>query len=101
MPLSWNTEAVDLEFSKEFVSRVGDLLRSWLRSAERLFQALVGLVFLFFTLAGASVAYSEWQAYEHTPSTGVVRLSMLVGFTVLLFLCSLYSFLKARSVRQD
>jgi hypothetical protein len=70
-----------------------------LRSAERLFQALVGLVFLFFTLAGASVAYSEWQSYQYSPSTGMVRLSLLVGFTVLLFLCSLYSFLRARSVK--
>ena len=99
MPLSLNTEAVCLTHLKEIVSRVGDLLRSWLRSAERLFQALVGLVFLFFTLAGASVAYSEWQSYQHSPSTGMVRLSLLVGFTVLLFLCSLYSFLRARSVK--
>jgi hypothetical protein len=81
------------------VSKLGDLFRSWLRAAERLFQALVGLVFLFFTLAGASVAYEEWKSYEHSPSTGVVRLSLLVGFTVLLFFCSLYSFLKSRSIK--
>ena len=81
------------------MGRLSDLFRSWLQAAERLFHALVGVVFLFFTLAGASVAYSEWQSYQHSPSTGVVRLSMLAGFTVLLFVCCLYSFLKARSVR--
>ena len=81
------------------MSRLSDLLRSWLQSAERLFHALVGVVFLFFTLAGASVSYSEWQFYQHSPSTGVIRLSLLAGFTLLLFVCCLYSFLKARSVR--
>ncbi|MBI4164944.1 MAG: hypothetical protein HY508_04335 [Acidobacteria bacterium] len=84
---------------KESVSRLSDLLRSWLQSAERLFHALVGVVFLFFTLAGASVSYSEWKVYLHSPATGLVRLSLLLGFTVLLFGCCLYSFLKARSVR--
>ena len=84
---------------REHVSRVGDLVRSWLGAAERLFHTLVGVVFLVFTLAGGSIALSEWESYKHTPSTGVVRLSLLVGFTILLFVCTLYSFLKARSTR--
>jgi hypothetical protein len=82
-----------------FVSKLGDLLQSWWRSAERLFQALVGLVFLFFTLAGASVSYEEWKSFEHSASASMVRLSLLVGFTVLLFFCALYSFLKSRSIK--
>ncbi len=81
------------------MSRLGDLLRSWLRSAERLFQALLGLVFLFFTLAGASVSYEEWKSFEHSASASMVRLSLLVGFTIMLFLFSLYSFLKSRSIK--
>jgi ABC-type antimicrobial peptide transport system permease subunit len=81
------------------VSRLGNLLRSWLHAAERLFQALVGLLFLFFTLAGASVTYTEWKLVQRAPSTGTVRLSLLIAFTVLLFFCALYSFLKARSMK--
>lgn len=81
------------------MSKLGDLFRSWLRSAERVFHLLVGIVFLFLTFLGASVALTEWQFYQRSPSVGTVRLSLLAGFTVLLFICSLYSFLRARSVR--
>ena len=81
------------------VSRLGDLFRSWQRGIERLFHMLVGVVFLVFTCAGASVTLKEWESYKHAPSTGVVRLSLLAGFTILLFVCTLYTFLKARSTR--
>ena len=81
------------------LSRLGDLLRSWLRSAERLFHMLIGVTFLFLTFLGASVAFNEWQSYQRTPAVGTVRLGLLAGFTVVLFVCSLYSFLRARSVR--
>ena len=81
------------------MSKLGDLFRSWLRAAERIFHLLVGLVFLFLTLAGASVAFNEWQYYQRSPSIGLVRFGLLAGFTALLFVFCLYSFLKARSVR--
>lgn len=81
------------------MGKLGDLFRSWWRAAERLFHILVGLVFLVLTLAGASVAIAEWQYYHKSPSVGLVRFSMLAGFTALLFIFCLYSFLKARSVR--
>ena len=84
---------------REFVSKLGDLFRSWLRAAERIFHTLVGVLFLVFTFAGASVTFTEWESYKHAPSTGLVRLSLLAGFTILLFVCTLYSFLKARSTR--
>ena len=84
---------------RKLVSRVGDLLRGWARAAERLFHTLVGVVFLALTAAGASVTFKEWESYKRSPATGVVRLSLLAGFTVLLFVCAFYSFLKARSVR--
>jgi uncharacterized membrane protein len=81
------------------LGKLGDLFRGWWRAAERLFHILVGLVFLILTLAGASVAIAEWQYYQKSPSAGLVRFSLLAGFTVLLFVFCLYSFLKARSVR--
>jgi hypothetical protein len=81
------------------LSKLGDLLRGGLRSAERMFHMLVGVVFLFLALAGASVAFQEWQSYQRSPSVGLVRFGLLAGFTALLFVFCLYSFLKARSVR--
>ncbi len=64
-----------------------------------MFHLLVGVVFLVLTLAGASVSFTEWQFYQRSPSIGVVRLSLLAGFTIFLFFCALYSFVRARSVR--
>lgn len=81
------------------MSKPGDLLKSWWRAAERVFHVLVGLVFLFLTLLGATVAFAEWQYYQKSPSVGWVRFGLLAGFTGLLFIFCLYSFLKARSVR--
>jgi uncharacterized membrane protein len=81
------------------LGKLGELVRGWRRAAERLFHILVGLVFFILTLAGASVAAAEWQYYQKTPSVGLVRFSLLAGFTALLFIFCLYSFLKARSVR--
>ena len=81
------------------MGKLGDLFRSWYRSAERVFHLLVGIVFLFLTFLSASVSFTEWQFYQRSTSVGAVRLSLLAGFTLLLFICSLYSFLRARSVR--
>jgi membrane protein implicated in regulation of membrane protease activity len=60
---------------------------------------LVGLAFLVLAVAGASVAFSEWQYYIKSPSVGLVRFVLLASFTVLLVIFSLYSFAKARSIR--
>jgi uncharacterized membrane protein len=81
------------------LSKLSDLLAQWFRHAQRLFHLLVGLAFLFFTLAGASVSFMEWRYYQQTPSAGLMRFGLLAGFTVLLFIFCLYSFVKARSVR--
>jgi hypothetical protein len=81
------------------LSKLEDLLDRWLRHAKRLFHFAVGLVFLMLTLAGASVSFAEWRYYERSPSVGLVRFGLLAGFTGLLFIFCLYSFLKARSVR--
>jgi uncharacterized membrane protein len=81
------------------LSKLAELLDRWLRHAKRLFHLTIGLIFLLLTLAGASVSFAEWRYYEQSPSVGLVRFGLLAGFTGLLFIFSLYSFLKARSVR--
>jgi hypothetical protein len=77
----------------------GQLLSKGWRHARRIFHALVGVAFLFFAGAGATLAFSEWRAYSATPSNGVWRFGLLAGFTLLLLMFGLYSFLKARNVR--
>jgi cytochrome b subunit of formate dehydrogenase len=81
------------------LSKLSDLLTRWFRHAQRLFHVLVGLAFLFLTFAGVTVSFGEWQYYQQTPSVGLMRFYVLAGFTVLLFIFCLYSFVKARSVR--
>lgn len=81
------------------MSKLEELLDRWVRHARRLFHFAVALVFLVLTLAGASVSFAEWRYYERSPSEGLVRFALLAGFTGLLFIFCLYSFLKARSVR--
>ena len=60
---------------------------------------LVGLAFMFLTVLGASVTLSEWRYYRKAPELGIVYLSMVGVFTVLLAILCLYSFAKARNVR--
>jgi len=81
------------------MSRLGGFFRQGVRQAQRLFHGLVGLAFLFLALAGVSVTFGEWQSYRQTPSVGIWRFSLIGAFTVVLVIFSLYSFLKARSVR--
>ncbi len=76
-----------------------DRIRMWVRLAQRAFHFMVALLFLALAAAGAFVSMSAWQAYRQEPSEGIWRLGLLIAFTVLLVLCSLYSLLKARSVR--
>lgn len=82
--------------------RAGRLLaqigRGW-RVARRLFHVLVGIAFLFCAAAGVTLAYAEWRAYVEAPSNGPWRFGILAGFTLLLLIFGLYSFVKARSVR--
>jgi hypothetical protein len=67
--------------------------------AQQLFHLLIGLLFLFLTLAGLSVSMKLWQDYQKIPGQGIWGFSMVATFTVLLLIFCLYSFLKARSVR--
>ncbi|MGO9270664.1 MAG: hypothetical protein ACLQOO_10505 [Terriglobia bacterium] len=81
------------------MSKLGQLISTGYRQALRLFHMLVGLVFLCLAVAGATVSFREWEEYRESASLGLARLYLFAGFTVLLILCGLYSFVKARSVR--
>ena len=81
------------------LSKLGNLISQSLRNVQRLFHMLVGLAFLIFAVAGASVSFSEWQYYLKSPSVGLVRAILFASFTVLLIIFCLYSFVKARSIR--
>lgn len=81
------------------MSKLAYLLRQFLRNAQRLFQMLVGLMFLVLAAAGAAVSLSEWEHYVKSPSGGLVSFVLYASFTVLLIVFSLYSFAKARSIR--
>lgn len=82
------------------MGRLSDLLRRWSLHAQRLFHFSIGVVFLVLAFGGASVALREWNYYQRAPATvGPARFWILTGFTALLVVMGLYSFLKARSVR--
>ena len=73
-------------------------MAQWVRWARRAFHTLVALAFLFLALAGVWVSAAEWRYYLEAPSAGLWRFGLLAGFTVILFVLCLYSFVKARSV---
>jgi len=74
-------------------------LHYWFLNAKRLFHMLIGLAFMALTLAGASLTYSEWEGYRRYPEQDLIHFYMFGGFTILLAILCLYSFLKARNVR--
>jgi hypothetical protein len=60
---------------------------------------LIALAFMLLTLAGATLTYAEWQGYLKTPEEGLVHFTMFGGFTILLAILCLYSYVRARNVR--
>jgi hypothetical protein len=78
---------------------LGAMFRYGWRQTRRLFPVLVGLTFLIFAAVGGSLAFSEWRVYAQNPSNGMWRLGTIAGFSLLLVIFGLFSFLKARSVR--
>ena len=81
------------------MSKLGSLFKQLFRNAQRLFHLLVGLTFLILAVAGATVAFAEWQNYLKSPSVGLVSFVLYASFTVFLVILCLYSFVKARNVR--
>lgn len=78
---------------------LGRLLQHGWRHAKRLFHVLVGIAFLLLAAAGASLCFAEWRAYTERPMNGMWRFDVVAGFTVVLLIFGVYSFLKARNVR--
>jgi len=83
------------------LSRLGYLVRYWVLNARRLFHMLVGLAFLFLSLAGVTVTYSEWRLYQRAPEDVWTRFMLVAEgtLTLALVIFGLYSFVKARNVR--
>jgi len=69
------------------------------RRAHRTFELLVGVIFMLLAGAGAAISFSEWNNYLGHRSAGLFRFYLYSGFTIVLILFCLYSFLKARSIR--
>jgi hypothetical protein len=81
------------------LSRIWDLLHRSVLNLKRLFHLLIALAFLFLTVMGVSVTYTEWEGYRKTPEQGLIHFGMFAGFTVFLAILCLYSFAKAKSTR--
>jgi len=78
---------------------MSELLSRWFRLARRFLQMMIGLVFLCLAVAGALVSFSEWRIYQANQALGWTHFGAMLGFTIFLIILSLYSFLRARSVR--
>jgi len=70
-----------------------------MRQAQRLFHLLISAAFLFLATAGGVLSFSEWKLYRENRELGLAHFGFVFGFTVLLVILSLYTFVKARSVR--
>ncbi len=81
------------------LGKLEELIRRWTRQAKRLLHMLVGLAFLFAAMAGAFLSFSEWHSYRENQAMGLTHFGFFLGFTIFLVILSLYSFVKARSVR--
>lgn len=78
----------------------GSILRLF-RNAQRLFHVAVGLSFLGLAAGSGWFCYHEYQFYLLNPADYFLKYFIVaaISFTVLLVVCGLYSFVKARSVR--
>ena len=74
------------------MSKLAYLFKRWFRNAQRLFEMLLGLVFLVAAAAAIAVSFSERER-DHTLSV------VVASFAVVLVVFGLYSFAKARSIR--
>lgn len=81
-------------------ARQGSIVRMF-RNARRLFHVAVGLSFLLLAAGSSWFCYHEYEFYQLNPTDYFLRYFIIasIAFTVLLVVCGLYSFVKARSVR--
>jgi len=78
------------------LSRFSKLFEYWFLHLRRVFHLLIGLAFMVLTMMAATQTYS---AYYKIPEEGLTYFSLFGGFTILLAILCLYSFVKARNVR--
>ncbi len=95
----WRVTAICPAWTRTRLGRYTQLIAKISRLGRRLFNLLVGFVFLILGLAGAIVTYDEWRIYQRMPADGPVKVWVVACFTFLLLILGLYSFAKARSVR--
>ncbi len=81
------------------LGRLASKLRSTIKQVHRMFELLVGLLFLIMAAGTISLSLAQWRNYLKDPSAGLGLFYLSASFSVLLIFCSLYSFLKARSIR--
>ena len=60
---------------------------------------MVGLAFFILAMVGATLSFSEWRSYRENEAAGYMHFGFILCFTIFLIILSLYSFVKARSVR--
>lgn len=81
------------------LGKFNELFNRWFRHAQRWFHILVGVAFLFSAMGGGFLSLAEWRSYRENQALGWSHFGFIGGFTILLIILSLYSFVKARSVR--
>ena len=81
------------------LGKLRELIQRWHRHARRWFHMLVGLAFFILAMAGATLSFSEWRSYRENEAAGYAHFGFVLCFTIFLVILSLYSFVKARSVR--
>jgi TRAP-type C4-dicarboxylate transport system permease small subunit len=81
------------------LSTLGNRLHRAKTQAHRILEFVVGVLFMILAAACITVCMTQWHKYVENPATGLSLFYMFVVFSLVLFFCSLYSFLKARSIR--
>ncbi|HLI33687.1 MAG TPA: hypothetical protein VKW70_01480 [Terriglobia bacterium] len=69
------------------------------RQAHRIFEFVLGLCFLGLAGIGTEASMIEWRRYLSHPAAGLFWFYACAALTLILIFFSLYSFLKARSIR--
>src|SRR5579875_1763159 len=83
----------------EALSKLADRLGRPKRQAHRIFEFVLGLCFLGLAGIGTEASMIEWRRYLSHPAAGLFWFYACAALTLILIFFSLYSFLKARSIR--
>ena len=94
LTIQWRHAPVRIE-----LGNLKELINRWNRHARRWFHMLVALAFFILAMVGATLSFSEWRSYRENEAAGYTHFGFVLCFTIFLVILSLYSFVKARSVR--